>query len=212
MTTQDSIQIAIDSLPTLPEDSVPLDDTCPICLMSFASIFCETAVGTDMVFGGVTKLVGCGHLFCRKDLAEWIRGLHGNCPTCRSSFLDIHPPSESDDESSDGGEYLPNDEDEDEEDTFLDTDGFTDLDAEEEFDVDEMDLDVDLDLWNDAAEDGGERLDVVEEWGLTDGESFSDEDISLDGDGDGQGEDVVGVTGEEGDTTFVDNITQDDTK
>jgi hypothetical protein len=111
---------------------------------------------------------------------------HGNCPTCRSLFLDIHPPSESDDESSDGGEYVPNDEDEDEEeDTFLDTDGFTDADAEE-FEVDEMDLDVDLDLWNDAAEDGAERTDGVEEWGLTDGESFSDEDISLDDiDGDG---------------------------
>jgi hypothetical protein len=36
--------------------------------------------------------------------------------------LDIRPPSDSDDESSDGGEYLPDDDDE--EDAFPDTDGF----------------------------------------------------------------------------------------
>jgi hypothetical protein len=35
---------------------------------------------------------------------------HGSCPTCRHPFLEL--PTESDDESSDGGEYVPDEEDE----------------------------------------------------------------------------------------------------
>ena len=35
---------------------------------------------------------------------------HGSCPTCRHPFLEL--PAESDDESSDGGEYVPDEEDE----------------------------------------------------------------------------------------------------
>jgi len=76
-----------------------------------------------------------------------------------------------------------------------------------------MDLDVDLDLWNDVVEDDG-RIDEAEEWGLTDGESLSEGDISLDGmdAGEGPGEAVIGVAGEEGDTTLVDDMAGDDTK
>jgi hypothetical protein len=65
------------------------------------------------------------HLQCIPSLVEWISGYvclelmlfvtvrlrlnkqHGTCPACRHLFLDITPPTESDDESSDGGEWLP---------------------------------------------------------------------------------------------------------
>jgi hypothetical protein len=46
--------------------------------------------------------------------------------------MDVTPPSDSDGESSDGGEYMPPSDDfEDEEDGFFDTDGFTDHDVED---------------------------------------------------------------------------------
>lgn len=92
-------------------------------------------------------------------------------------FLDIKPPSDSDDESSDGGEYLP-DEDEDDEDLFLlETDGFTD---EGELDVDEMDLGMELEEEEDMWADGDDEM---EEWGSNgdlESESLSEGDISLD--------------------------------
>lgn len=100
---------------------------------------------------------------------------HGSCPTCRRTFIsNIRPPSDSDGESSDGGEYIPNDEEDDEEDSYLvDTDGFTEAD---EFDVEmgEVDLDV-YQSWqpsdiDDAVDDGSS------EWGLTDGDSVSNSD------------------------------------
>lgn len=73
---------------------------------------------------------------------------HGNCPTCRNTFLYVRPPSESDDESSDGGEYIPNQDDfEDENEDPLDTDGFTDASADG-FPIEEMELDVD-EIWED---------------------------------------------------------------
>ena len=51
---------------------------------------------------------------------------HGTCPACRHSFLDVKPVSESDDESSDGGEYNPEDRDDDVDDDFMDDyDGFS---------------------------------------------------------------------------------------
>ncbi|KAJ7228706.1 hypothetical protein GGX14DRAFT_414472, partial [Mycena pura] len=127
---EDRIVAFWNTLPALSKHDLDPDDSCPICFTSF-----------DALLGncGITKL-RCGHTFCRKDLAEWIRNLHGNCPTCRYDFLDIHPPG-SDDESSDGGEYIPNEDDEDEEDSYLFTsDGFTDAE-----DAD-MDLEED-DLW-----------------------------------------------------------------
>jgi len=113
----------------------------------------------------------------------------------------VRPPSESDDESSDGGEYIPDDfevEDEDE-DGMVDVDGFTEADADE-FYVEPMDLDFD-ELWesgdhqsvaqnqnvglnlvyNDAEMDDEPEYEETEaddvdgnsEWGLTDGESES---------------------------------------
>ncbi|KAJ7129738.1 hypothetical protein C8R44DRAFT_777545 [Mycena epipterygia] len=133
LSVEDRIAAFIASLPLLSKDVLDTDDSCPICLTSFEALLADPDCG-------VTKL-NCSHIFCRKDLLEWIRNLHGSCPTCRYEFLEIHPPG-SDDESSDGGEYIPNDDD-DEEDFNIDTsDGFTDAD----FDGEDMDLDSD-DIW-----------------------------------------------------------------
>ncbi|KAJ6614289.1 hypothetical protein B0H10DRAFT_164164 [Mycena sp. CBHHK59/15] len=149
LTAEDRIARLVDSLPVLSKDTgLDLDDSCPICLTSFDALLAEEH-NNDR---GVTKL-SCGHIFCRKDLLEWIRNLvglpvnearhilnlsfqHGSCPTCRYEFLDIRPPG-SDDESSDGGEYIPNEDDDEEDDIFID--GFTDAD----FDTEDMDVDLD---------------------------------------------------------------------
>ncbi|CAA7259719.1 unnamed protein product [Cyclocybe aegerita] len=200
------IRAILESLPVLGKDSVDLEEPCPICLVPFETVFEEDKEGSEQRegedqhepgLGGVTKLIGCGHIFCRRDLTEWIRSHHGSCPTCRHTFLNIRPPSESDDESSDGGEYIPNP-DEIEED-----DGFTDADVED-FSVEGMDIDFD-ELWEEPQEDdavvmGDEdaelhsgltmdmedededdpdyeyeesEVDRTSEWGLTDGESES---------------------------------------
>jgi hypothetical protein len=114
---------------------------------------------------------------------------HGSCPTCRHIFLNIRTPSESDDESSDGGEYIPNADDfeDEDEDAFLDVDGFSEADVDE-FPVEPMDLDFAiwgdedsniLDLGDDDPGDLGDaEMDDIDqddpsEWGLTDGESES---------------------------------------
>ncbi|CAL1701092.1 unnamed protein product [Somion occarium] len=144
MTTLQRIAQAIHKLPTLNSDEVPAEDSCPICLMSFSSI-CSGSLqnegtldicGRTVQLRGVTKLEGCGHVFCRVDLIEWIRGRHGTCPACRHTFLDVKPLSESDYGSSDG-DYVPGEEDEeDDEDGFLDYEAFTEeeeMDAFEDF-------------------------------------------------------------------------------
>lgn len=88
--------------------------------------------------------------------------------------MDVTPPSESDDESSDGGEYVPHSDDfEDEDDGFLDTDGFTDADGE---DYAEYTVYDDVPLYEAGM---GEDLDMENdgygEWGLTgDSGSMSD--------------------------------------
>ncbi|KDR83788.1 hypothetical protein GALMADRAFT_236163 [Galerina marginata CBS 339.88] len=191
LSPHERIKALLASLPFLGKESVDLEEPCPICLMPFATVFAEAAEDQqeeEMGLAGVTKLVGCGHVFCRRDLTEWIRSQHGSCPTCRHTFLDIRPPSESDDESSDGGEYIPNLEDfEDEDDTLdVDVDEQTDTDAEgEDFPVQGVDLDFD-EMWDGTsvveedpgalgdAEMGDDYVDDEDaEWGLTDGESES---------------------------------------
>ncbi|KAK7696048.1 hypothetical protein QCA50_000689 [Cerrena zonata] len=144
MTTLERIAQVIHRLPILTKEEVPMEDSCPICLMALSSIV-EGSIqnegslemcGRDVQLSGITKLEGCGHVFCRVDLIEWIRGRHGTCPACRHTFLDVKPLSESEYESSDG-DYIPGEDDEEEEeeeeDGFLDTDGFTDY--EDEFDI-----------------------------------------------------------------------------
>ncbi|KAF9075883.1 hypothetical protein BDP27DRAFT_1314667 [Rhodocollybia butyracea] len=162
----------IETLPHLAKGHVPEDLSCPICLVSFEDIFND--VSTENSFGGVTQLPSCKHIFCRNDLTEWIRKMHGSCPSCRRVFLDVRPPSDSDGESSDGGEYIPNDDDDDEEDLYMvDTDGFTDPG---ELDV-EMVVDLDVYQTWEPSEVGDELFDDgASEWGLTDGDSLSNSD------------------------------------
>ncbi|KAJ6520949.1 hypothetical protein B0H19DRAFT_1178225 [Mycena capillaripes] len=157
LSIDERISTFINSLPVLSKDDIDIEDSCPICLTSFEDILQDSE-------SGITKL-DC-HIFCRKDLVEWIRNLHGSCPTCRYEFLDIHPPS--DDESSDGGEYIPNEDDEDEEDAFIDTsDGFTDGD----FDTEDMDVDLE-DIWERS---DGEEMEIRAE-----SEPSSEGDNSMD--------------------------------
>jgi len=61
-------------------------------------------VECELDLGGITKLIGCGHTFCRRDLAQWILSGHGSCPICRHVFLDIVEPPEP--ETSDD-DYTP---------------------------------------------------------------------------------------------------------
>lgn len=75
MTAQDRIRLAIHALPTLAANDVNPDDSCAICLNGFASILNEeneNAVQEDADEDspselGITRLVGCGHLFCKKE-------------------------------------------------------------------------------------------------------------------------------------------------
>ncbi|KAI9001385.1 hypothetical protein BD414DRAFT_533131 [Trametes punicea] len=181
---QERIQLAISQLPLLAKEDIPLQDSCPICLNSFDAIV-EGKSTTDEVgreppesadeLAGVTKLVACGHVFCRACLVEWIKGRHGSCPSCRHVFSSIQPPSDSDNESSDG-DYVPGDDEEDDEDDgFFDSDGFMetesvfdDMAIEEDIEVNtdiDMDEDVDVELWEDDAADAS-----MENWGLSDGD------------------------------------------
>jgi len=206
--THERIGKFISRLPTLSREQIPLDDSCPICLMSFDAICDQRQLSTDKLadivngdvdLHGVTQLTGCGHIFCRMDLIEWIKGRHGTCPACRHTFLHILP-LDSDNESSDG-DYVPGEEEEEEDDGFLDTDGFTDMDTE--FDVDgEMDLGLEG-FWgvtDDEFEDADENMDSADldpaNWGLTDeegSESMSEEDLFVDGVELSQHEDEAGV-------------------
>ncbi|KJA30032.1 hypothetical protein HYPSUDRAFT_32081 [Hypholoma sublateritium FD-334 SS-4] len=217
--SREKIREALAALPVLGKDAladVDLEEPCPICLVSLSSILASADAAAaaaeneeggnegeseDTALAGVTKLVGCGHIFCRRDLTEWIRSQHGSCPTCRHTFLHIQPFSAgSDDESSDGGEYLPGADDfeDEDEDAYLDVDGFTDADADD-FPVERMDVEFDrpfqlqpdgdyddtaIPNWGessamgdtemtDAGEDDFEQADQGYEWGLTDGESES---------------------------------------
>lgn len=56
----------IQSLPSIAKNDVPVEDSCPICLVPFLDCFQEES-GEDESSIGVTKLEGCGHLFCRKE-------------------------------------------------------------------------------------------------------------------------------------------------
>ncbi|KAI0787161.1 hypothetical protein BC629DRAFT_1440340 [Irpex lacteus] len=186
LTRAQRVARAIDKLPKLSLEEIPSpEDSCPICLNPFTAIYAGEVQneGTATLSGvvapklvdmsGLTRLEGCGHVFCRVDLIEWIRGSHGTCPACRHTFADIRPITESDGESSDG-DYVPEDDeddgftDEDMDDWGMDTDPmepFTDAEDEEE-------VDVELDAWEDS-EEGMENL------GLSDGDSMSEGDLAM---------------------------------
>ncbi|EAU84747.1 hypothetical protein CC1G_00266 [Coprinopsis cinerea okayama7 len=145
---QEQIKSAVRNLPKLGKHDVEEDEICAICLTPFSAILAEADAANGVeappsqpvpgsyiedeegeCLEGITKVDVCGHRFCRRDLSEWIKGFHGSCPTCRQPFLDIRFPSETDDESSDGGEYVPTEDFEDEDDTFEFTDGFSEVDT-----------------------------------------------------------------------------------
>ncbi|KAF5331676.1 hypothetical protein D9611_007717 [Ephemerocybe angulata] len=118
-------------LPVLQKTDVDLSDACPVCTTSFGELFDEEAEYLKKVeagglqpegkgkkeaeaYFGVTKVEYCGHTFCRSDIAQWVIGeAKGTCPFCRHLIVEI--PSETDDESSDGGEYIPEGDDFEEE-------------------------------------------------------------------------------------------------
>jgi len=91
------------ALPKLTEEDIIAlelkDAGCPICITPFMAILAEeeTAIAMDSPAHpieelGVTKLhQTCGHVFCRKDIKNWICQGKNTCPTCRRAFLD--PPS-----------------------------------------------------------------------------------------------------------------------
>jgi len=174
----DHINALVESLPVLAsEDILDIEDSCPICLMSFSSLVSDANIGE-----GVTKLVACNHIFCRKDLTRWILSLHGNCPTCRHKFLDVQLPSESDDESSDGGEYIPDVDFDEDDDGFVDTDGFSDVDIGTEMD--------EAGEWEDGVSEGDivmndmddiDQVDANTEWRFADEESSLSEAAEISG-------------------------------
>ena len=73
LTVQERIQLAISRLPALKKADIPIDDSCPICLNPFEAIldgktleeFGGEGVPDSEELVGVTKLVGCGHMFCK---------------------------------------------------------------------------------------------------------------------------------------------------
>ncbi|EIN10913.1 hypothetical protein PUNSTDRAFT_142805 [Punctularia strigosozonata HHB-11173 SS5] len=141
LTLVEHIKDAVDNLPRLSPSEIDLADSCPICLVAFDSIVEDAGEASlfahhssEPAVTSVTKVEGCGHLFCTRDLKEWINGLHGTCPSCRHPFLEIHVP---DDESSDGGEYIPGEPDAEDDDMELDV-----TEAEDETDEDGFDVDL----------------------------------------------------------------------
>ncbi|EJD48619.1 hypothetical protein AURDEDRAFT_183489 [Auricularia subglabra TFB-10046 SS5] len=122
------------SLPTVPLTDVNPDENCAICFLGFDDICAEPPEQLELEEGdfielhGLTKLTNCGHIFCKRDLVQWMKTSHGSCPTCRDVFLEL-PKEDEDAESSDGGEYLPDEDDLMRSDDFMtDEDPFTDED------------------------------------------------------------------------------------
>ncbi|CAE6426804.1 unnamed protein product [Rhizoctonia solani] len=87
----------IRGLASIPEKDVARDDTCAICQETFLAIIATQEMASVMETPGlpeedmgVVQLPGCGHRFCRKDIATWVYSSHSTCPACRNEFL---PPS-----------------------------------------------------------------------------------------------------------------------
>ncbi|KAH9927211.1 uncharacterized protein BXZ73DRAFT_102797 [Epithele typhae] len=187
LSAQERVQLAISKLPVLTKQDIPTGDSCPICLNPLDALIEDrdqgkltTTPGEEASEVGVTKLVGCGHIFCRACLVEWIKGRHGSCPSCRAVFSSLKPASDSDNESSDG-DYVPGDDedDEDEDDGFLDSDGLMEtesvidtMDVEDDLDEDDIEMDGDeaMRIWEERAANA-----IMENWGLSsDGEGSED--------------------------------------
>ncbi|KAF5363304.1 hypothetical protein D9756_000670 [Leucocoprinus leucothites] len=147
----ETVKNFIQDLPVLPREQIPLEDNCPICLLPFVEILQDEEESTekgleekegDKEVGGITKLEECGHIFCRRDLVEWIKTHHLSCPTCRSRFIQIN--TYQDDASSDGGEYLPSSEGEDDIEVDADLFEVADLPSEDRYDLYQPDWEDDI--------------------------------------------------------------------
>ncbi|CAL1713086.1 unnamed protein product [Somion occarium] len=91
----------LSSLPKLTEQDIVTseltDASCPICITPFLALLAEEEMAVAMESPahhteelGVTKLQNkCGHVFCRKDIQNWLRGGHNSCPTCRRTLVDV---------------------------------------------------------------------------------------------------------------------------
>ncbi|KAF8529206.1 hypothetical protein BU17DRAFT_60907 [Hysterangium stoloniferum] len=108
---------------------------------------------------GVTKL-RCGHIFCVADIHEWVNTSRGSCPTCRDVFLIM--PEPSDDESSDGGEYIPGSDSI--RDDLMDGDTWTDEEVDAWTDMEDISLEGDL-----------EEGDTSSSWGRSSDENAPDD-------------------------------------
>lgn len=69
LTSEQRVEQAVQKLPTLSAQDIPLEDSCPICLLPFLSILSGENIepGAPGELAGVTKLQGCGHVFCRLE-------------------------------------------------------------------------------------------------------------------------------------------------
>ena len=96
-----------DSLQSIGEADIATDRDalCPICLNTLLSVLAEeeTARALDSPAHpieecGIVKLrETCGHIFCRRDMLNWLRNGNGSCPTCRRPLLDeLHNAQETD--------------------------------------------------------------------------------------------------------------------
>jgi hypothetical protein len=106
---QQQCQELVGNLPRLQEaDVISLghqDSVCPICFTPVLALLAEeeTALVMDSPAHpqeelGVTRLAQpwqCGHLFCRRDISQWIRGGHDSCPTCRRPLVAPNAHSDS---------------------------------------------------------------------------------------------------------------------
>jgi len=100
----------LEGLPKLTEHDLAAlgegDSPCPVCLTPFQALLAEeeTAHAMDSPAHpvedlGVTRLVQtCGHMFCRKDIRNWMREGRKTCPTCRRPFMEPDPNDHANEE------------------------------------------------------------------------------------------------------------------
>jgi hypothetical protein len=70
----EQLKDAVDNLPHLDPSEISLDESCPICLLTFKSIVGDPEErlllnhkSSELVVSGITKIEGCGHIFCRQE-------------------------------------------------------------------------------------------------------------------------------------------------
>ncbi|PAV20905.1 zinc C3HC4 type (RING finger) [Pyrrhoderma noxium] len=185
------------------EPSDNIEDNCGICLLSFADIIEDNkkamneelrrhagpsseVLETPFTGTGIVKLPDCGHIFCRKDLKEWVASFHGTCPACRQEFFSFTNFDEIMSESSDGGEYIPED---DEDEVFSD-----DMQPSSDF---EMESDTEYNCrWtsdpeSDLREESVERDQDSEDEGRIDLELYEPESTQIDESSVGERQDLI---------------------